>query len=220
MRSPLFSDEHLESTAQGMTLQNSKLLRVRFAGEFYARQGSMVAYQGNVDFAYQSQGIGRFMKQALTGESLPLMKVTGQGDVFIANDADEIYVIDLEGDSITVNGQNVLALDGALKWDVRRVEGAGMFAGGLFNTAITGQGRVAITCHGTPVILQVDAPTFVDVQAAVAWSTTLQTTTRRTAKMGAIIGRGSGEAVQLAFSGTGFVVVQASEGKQVLPHSH
>jgi uncharacterized protein (AIM24 family) len=180
----------------------------------------MVAYQGNVDFSYQSQGIGRFMKQALTGESLPVMKVTGQGDVFIANDADEIYVIDLEGDSITVNGQNVLALDGALKWDVRRVEGAGKFAGGLFNTVITGQGRVAITCHGTPVILQVDAPTFVDVQAAVAWSTTLQTTTRRTAKMGALIGRGSGEAVQLAFSGTGFVVVQASEGKQVLPHSH
>jgi uncharacterized protein (AIM24 family) len=220
MRSPLFSDEHLESTAQGMTLQNSKLLRVRFAGEFYARQGSMVAYQGNVDFAYQSQGIGRFMKQALTGESLPLMKVTGQGDVFIANDADEIYVIDLEGDSITVNGPNVLALDGGLKWDVRRVEGAGMFAGGLFNTVITGQGRVAITCHGTPVVLHVDAPTFVDVQAAVAWSTTLQTTTRRTAKMGSLIGRGSGEAVQLAFSGPGFVVVQASEGKQVPTHSH
>jgi uncharacterized protein (AIM24 family) len=54
----------------------------------------------------------------------------------------------------------------------------------------------------------------------VAWSTTLQTSVRRTAKMGAVIGRGSGEAVQLAFSGSGFVVVQASEGKQVLPHSH
>jgi uncharacterized protein (AIM24 family) len=220
MRSALFSEEHLESAAQGMTLQNPKMLRVRFAGEFYARQGSMVAYQGNVDFAYQSQGIGRFMKQALTGESLPLMKVTGQGDVFLANDADVVYLVDLEGDSITVNGQNILALDTGLKWDVHRVEGAGMFAGGLFNTVVTGKGRVALTAHGTPVVLHVDAPTFVDIQAAVAWSTTLQTSVRRTAKMGAIIGRGSGEAVQLAFSGSGFVVVQASEGRQVVPHSH
>jgi len=220
MRSALFSEEHLESTAQGMTLQNPKMLRVRFAGEFYARQGSMVAYQGDVDFAYQSQGIGRFMKQALTGESLPLMKVTGQGDVFLANDADEIYLIDLEGDSITVSGQNILALDAGMQWDVRRVEGAGVLAGGLFNTVITGQGRVAISSHGTPVILHVDAPTFVDVQSAVAWSSTLQTSVRRTAKMGAIIGRGSGEAIQLTFSGPGFVVVQASEGKKVVPHSH
>jgi uncharacterized protein (AIM24 family) len=220
MRSALFGEEHMESAAQGMTLQNPKLLRVRFAGEFHARQGSMVAYQGNVDFAYQSQGIGRFMKQALTGESLPLMKVTGQGDVFLADDADEIHLVELEGDSITVNGKNILALEAGMQWDVRRVEGAGMFAGGLFNTVVTGHGQMAITAHGTPVVLQVDTPTFVDVQSAVAWSTTLQTSVRRTAKMGAVIGRGSGEAVQLAFSGSGFVVVQASEGKQVLPHSH
>jgi hypothetical protein len=31
---------------------------------------------------------------------------------------------------------------------------------------------------------------------------------------------GSGEAFQLAFSGTGFVVVQASEGRVVPRHSH
>ena len=37
---------------------------------------------------------------------------------------------------------------------------------------------------------------------------------------GAIIGRGSGEAFQLGFSGQGFVVVQASEGRVVAPHTH
>ena len=39
-------------------------------------------------------------------------------------------------------------------------------------------------------------------------------------KAGALIGRGSGEAVQLAFRGQGFVLVQASEGPTVPPHNH
>jgi hypothetical protein len=39
-------------------------------------------------------------------------------------------------------------------------------------------------------------------------------------KVGALVGRGSGEAVQLASAGSGFVVVQASEGQRVAPHKH
>jgi len=61
-------------------------------------------------------------------------------------------------------------------------------------------------------VLQVDVPTFVDMQSAVLWSAGLQSSIRKTAKLGAAIGRGSGEAYQLALSGQGIVVVQASEG--------
>ncbi|TDQ55147.1 AIM24 family protein [Actinorugispora endophytica] len=216
MRSELFQQAQ-ESGQQGMTLQNARMLRVSFDGEFFARQGAMVAYQGDVDFAYQGAGgVGRFFKKAFTGEGLPLMKVSGRGDVFLARDAWEIHVIDLEDDSVTVNGENVLAFEPGLEWDIRRVEGVGMAAGGLFNTVFTGRGRVAIACHGTPVMLDVDQPTYVDTDSAVAWATSLQTSVRRTAKMGALIGRGSGEAFQLAFQGQGFVLVQASEGPQVV----
>ena len=95
-----------------------------------------------------------------------------------------------------------------------------MMAGGVFNTTFTGTGTVAITSHGSPVVLNVDAPTYADIQAAIAWSSSLTTAVRRTAGAGAIIGRGSGEAFQLGFSGQGFVVVQASEGRVVAPHSH
>jgi len=95
-----------------------------------------------------------------------------------------------------------------------------MMAGGVFNTTFTGTGTVAITSHGTPVVLNVDAPTYADIQAAVAWSTSLTTSVRRTAGASALIGRGSGEAFQLVFNGQGFVIVQASEGRQVVPHSH
>ena len=114
----------------------------------------------------------------------------------------------------------MLAFEPTLTWDVKRVEGASMFAGGLFNTVFSGTGRIAVAAHGTPVVLAVDAPTFADTQAAVCWSSSLQTSMRRTASAGALIGRGSGEAFQLAFGGSGFVVVQASEGPTVAPHSH
>jgi uncharacterized protein (AIM24 family) len=221
VRSDLFG-ENLEQQAQGgFTLQNRCMLKVRLDGaEVMARQGAMVAYQGEIDFAYQGSGVGKFLKKALTGEGLPLMRVTGRGDVFMADDAAEVHVIDLEGDGLTVNGRNVLAFDPSLEWDVKRVEGASMLSGGLFNTVFTGTGQIAITAHGTPVVLAVDAPTYADVQSLVAWSSSLTSSLRRTATAGALIGRGSGEAYQMAFQGQGFVVVQASEGVKVPPHSH
>ena len=91
------------------------------------------------------------------------------------------------------------------------VSGAGMMSGGLFNTIIRGTGWVAITTMGTPVVLQTDAPTFVDSNAVVCWSANLQTSVARSFKMSGLIGRGTGEAVQIGFAGQGWVIVQPSE---------
>jgi uncharacterized protein (AIM24 family) len=221
VRSELFGRNLEAQTTDAFALQNPKMLRVALDGEVMARQGAMVAFQGQVDFEYQGAGgVGRLLKKAFTGEGLPLMRCRGRGDVFLAHDADEIHLIRLEDDALSVNGANILAFEASLTWDIRKVEGASMFAGGLFNTILQGSGWVAITAHGTPVVLQTDAPTFADAQAAIAWSANLQTSVNRTMKLGALIGRGSGEAVQIAFAGSGFVVVQASEGPTAPPHSH
>lgn len=221
VRSDLLDGGYAETgSGEVVILQNRKMLKVTLGPDVYARQGAMVAFQGAVDFDYQGSGVGKFLKKALTGEGLPLMRCSGRGEVFLANDADDVHILWLEGAGITVNGHNILAFDPALTWDVERVKGVGMLAGGLFNTTLTGSGWVAITTHGTPVALRTDQPTFADVDAAVAWSTSLRTTVNRTVKAGALIGRGSGEAAQLAFQGDGFVIVQASEGATVPPHSH
>ena len=220
MRSDLFHNTEADTDPGSFVKQNHKMLKVRLAGTggyFFALQGSMVAYQGQVDFAYQgSGGMSRMLKKAFTGEGMSLMKVSGSGDVFLAREADDIYLLHLESDSVTVNGVNVLAFESTLEWDIKRVEGASMMTGGLFNTTFTGTGVLAITVHGAPVVLNVDVPTFVAMQSAVLWSTSLQTGVRRTATAGAMIGRGSGEAYQLALTGQGFVVVQASEGHPVV----
>ena len=222
MRSSLFED-NLESTSgQGMSLQNPRMLRVRLDGEVLARQGAMVGYQGEVAFAFEGAGgVGRFLKKALTGEGVPLMRCSGRGDLFLAQEANELHLLDLDGDSVTVNGANVLAFEPGLTWDIRRVEGASALSGGAFNMVFTGTGRLVVSAHGTPVVLNAsEAPTYADLQSAIAWSSTLRTRLVRTAGAGALIGRGSGEAFQLAFQGTGFVVLQASEGPVVAKHSH
>jgi uncharacterized protein (AIM24 family) len=217
MRSALFSPENLEkeSGQPGMRLQNSKMLKIELNGEMFARVGSMVAYQGDVQFhALGSGGLGKFLKQKLTGEGVPLMKLTGRGDVFLADYASDVHLIDLEpGDALSINGSSVLAFEPTLQYDIKMIGGVGMFAGGLFNCVFTGQGRIAITTRGAPVVLTVDQPTYADPQALVCWSAGLQTGLHRADQLGlgTLIGRTTGEAFTMSFAGQGFIVVQPSE---------
>src|SRR5919198_4227235 len=198
-------------------LQNSKLLKVRLdAVTVQAKLGSMVAYQGDVTFEHAgSGGLGRMLKKAVTGEGIQLMKVTGSGEVFLPDTAQDIHLLYLENDMITVNGPNVLAFDSGIDWDIKRVEGAsGMMGGGLYNMALRGSGWVAVISDGPPVLLNTgDAPTFADPQAAITWSSSVQTGIKTDIKLKNFIGRGSGESVQMAFSGQGWVLVQPSEGR-------
>lgn len=222
MRSNLFGENVETETADLFTLQNSKMLKVKLNGEVMARQGSMVAYQGAINFDYQgSGGIGKFLKKALTGEGVPLMKCSGQGDLFLANDADEIHLIHLDNETFSVSGEHLLAFEPGIQWDIQRLQGVSMLGGGgMFNMTLTGTGWIAVLAHGSPVVLRTDAPTFADAQAVVGWSQGLQVAVKSSVKLGSLIGRGSGEAFQLAFTGQGFVIVQASEGLVVPPHSH
>lgn len=196
------------------------MLKVTLGESVLARQGSMVAFQGNIDFDYEgSGGVGKFLKKAMTGEGVPLMRCTGSGELFLAHESDQIHILYLDGAGLTINGKNILAFEPTLNWDVVRVQGAGMVSGGMFNTQISGHGWVAITTKGDPVVLKTDQATFADPDAAVAWSSSLTTSLNRTIKAKAMIGRGSGEAFQLAFSGEGIVIVQPAEAG-VPAHSH
>src|SRR6201991_2908747 len=106
-------------------LQNSKLLKVRLDQvTIQAKAGSMVAYQGDVKFEHAgSGGLGRMLKKAMTGEGTKLMKVSGTGEVFLADQAQDVHLIYLENDFITVNGPNLLAFDADIDWDIKRISG-------------------------------------------------------------------------------------------------
>ncbi|KPI33914.1 MULTISPECIES: AIM24 family protein [unclassified Streptomyces] len=216
MKSDLFSSENLAqpAAAPGMTLQNAKSVKYTVNGEMLARQGSMVAFRGNLQFERKGQGIGGMLKRAVTGEGLALMSVRGQGEAWFAHQAANCFVIDFEpGDALTVNGRNVLCFDPTLSYEIKMVKGAGMAGGGLFNSLFTGTGKLAVICDGHPIIIPVTAqnPVYVDTDAVVGWSAQLETGLHRSQSVGSMLRGGSGEAVQLMLRGEGFVIVRPSE---------
>src|SRR5918999_612404 len=213
-------DQYAEvETGEAFTLQNPRLLKVELSEtSVMARNGAMVAYQGDVRFEHKGGGLGRLLKKAATGEQLRLMQASGSGEVFLANQAMLVHLLRLSEDSLTVNGANILAFEAGIDWGVTRVKGgtAGMLAGGLFNIHLRGTGLVALISDGELVRLDVsEALTFGDPQAAIAWSGGVQTNLKTDVQAKSLIGLGSGESFQLGFSGSGWVLVQPSEGRFV-----
>ena len=115
----------------------------------------MIGYTGNVKFERQGMmegGIGKMFKKAVTGEANPMMKADGQGRVYFADSGKKVRILTLQDEMLFVNGNNVLAFDDSIKWDIKMMKRmAGMAAGGLFNMQIQGSGNIAIT---TQVALQ------------------------------------------------------------------
>jgi uncharacterized protein (AIM24 family) len=203
---------------EAFALQNSKLLKVSLNQiTIQARLGSMVAYQGDVRFEHAgSGGMSRWVKKAVTGEGTKLMKVEGTGEVFLAEQAQDVHLIKLESDQITCNGANVLAFDAGIEWDITKLDSgmAGALSGGLYNMALSGTGWVAVVSDGPPVLLQTtEAPTFVDPNAAITWASSVTPHVKVDANLKSLIGKSSGETVQLGFQGQGWVLVQPSEGR-------
>ncbi|WP_394430638.1 TerD family protein [Streptomyces sp. SGAir0957] len=205
-------------TGQRWTLQNKKLIRVDLgaAGDqpVLARQGSMVLYQGKVEFSYKGAGFaGRIVGNA-TGQEMQLMRCTGRGQVFLAEEATYLHPIELQGDAICVSAENVLAFDESLQHEVRRIEGHGIPGGALFVLQFQGTGTVVVKTHGTPVVLPVTPTTFADCNAVVAWSAAAQAIVSSQVRMRRNAYPGdSGESVNLQFRGApgNFIVVQPYE---------
>ncbi|MER6572470.1 TerD family protein [Streptomyces sp. NPDC001093] len=204
-------------TGQRWTQQNKKLIRVDLGigGQpVLARQGSMVLYQGKVDFSYKGAGFaGRIVGNA-TGQEMQLMRCTGNGQVFLAENATHLHPVELQGDAICVSAENVLAFDESLQYEVRRIEGHGIPGGALFTMQFQGTGTIVVKTHGTPVVLPVTPTTFADCNAVVAWSAASQVIVSSQVRMRRNAYPGdTGESINLQFRGApgNFIVVQPYE---------
>ena len=215
MKSSIFDNiENTNSESDIFVQQNDYTLLVNLSGLIYAIQGSMVAYKGDVHFDFQGAGFSRFVKSITTKEGMSLMKISGRGDVYLANQANQVHIVELENEAITVNSKNVLAFTEAIDWDINLLKAgvAGFMAGGLFNTTLKGTGSVAITSMGTPIVIAVHGGgIFADINAIIAWSTSLNVSIKSSFKAQSLIGRGSGESFQMQFEGEGYIVVQPGE---------
>jgi uncharacterized protein (AIM24 family) len=198
-------------------LESPMTLEVNLAGTVWMKLGSMIGYYGNVTFKRQSlseQGLSMVLKKMVSSEGMTLMKAEGNGKIYLADNGKKVRILYLQNESIFVNGNDVLAIENTLSYDIKMMKSvAGVVGGGLFNVKISGTGMLAITTHGDPVTLLVtpQSPLYTDANATVAWEGSLSPVIKTDLSFKNLIGRGSGEGIQLAFSGSGWVVVQPYE---------
>jgi len=209
------SQNEPDETEDRFELENNKLLDIDVAGTVIAKAGSMIAYDGELSFTGKSSaegGLTGMIKSKVSSEGTPVMEVEGQGHVYLADQGKKIQILSLGGgESISVNGNDVLAFEDRVDYKIGTVGSVGAAsAGGLTNVFLSGPGTVAITTHGDPLVLE--PPVRTDPNATVAWSGNLSPSLKADRSLRDSIGQSSGETYQMSFDGTsGFVVVQPYE---------
>jgi uncharacterized protein (AIM24 family) len=205
---------------QAVRLSGSRVLEIDLHGDTVrAATGSMIAYQGDVSFKNAGMGGGDGLRAALkrraTGESVSLMQCSGTGTVWFAKDAMEILLVELAGDTLKVESEQLLALSGDLRTDVAFAGLRGASSGqGLFTTTVTGVGTAALlSAGGPPIALEVSPqyPLVVDPDAFIASQGRLDQTFVTDVSWRNLIGESSGEAFSLRFDGSGVVYIQPEE---------
>ena len=216
-------DEFVETTRQKdlgeglFELEQARMLEVNLNGRVWMKTGAMVAYRGGIKFTREGlleHGLGKMLKRSLTGEGAQLTKAEGAGKMYLADQGKKISILNLQGESLFVNGNDLLAFEDTVKWDIRIMRKVtAMLAGGLFSVKLEGHGMVAIASHYDPITLTVDTgqSLFTDPNATVAWSGGLTPEFKADVSLRTFLGRGSGESFQMLFKGKGFVVVQPYE---------
>ncbi|KAL3682403.1 hypothetical protein R1sor_000425 [Riccia sorocarpa] len=161
--------------------------------QVYIKKGSMVGYSGEVKFEREGMlehGFGHMLKKAMTSEGATLVKATAKGgkaQLYCADQNKKVTVLQLQEESIYVNGDDLLAFEPSLNHKIVMMKKiSSIVSGGFFNVRLSGKGCIAILSHGKPLTLLFK--TF--------------------------LGRGSGESFQMKFDpkkGEGFVVIQPFE---------
>ncbi|GHF98011.1 hypothetical protein GCM10017783_07450 [Deinococcus piscis] len=203
-------------------LESPRMLEAHIQGSIWSKLGAMVAYKGNLTFRREGMlagGMMKALKRAVTSEMTPLTRIEGQGVCYLADRGRQITILRLEDDTLNVNGNDLLAFEESVDYDItmhRRM--AGWASGGLFSVRLSGRGLVALLSQGQPLTLPVrpGEPVTTDPNATVAWSAGLSPELRMDLSLKTLLGRGGGETFQMVFEGSGFVVVQPSEETPVL----
>ena len=205
-------------------LENAHTLEVNLnSNHVWTKTGSMVAYTGNIKFSREGMmehGLGKMLKRAVTGEGTQLTKAEGGGKLYLADEGKKITILNLQNEAIIINGNDLLAFEPTIEWDIKMMRLGAMLAGGLTNVILKGTGMVAFTSHYGPLTLRVSPgnPVMTDPNATVAWSANLEPQIKTDISVKTLLGRGSGESLQLKFEGdSGFVVIQPYEEVPYVP---
>lgn len=205
---------------------NEKLIEITLNNEeVFAKRGSMISYQGKVNFARSFLGGGNVQDLAMrtaTNEGHSLMVANGTGKVYYGYNGLFASIVQISNETLYVESEALLAYDRRLNPDTMFIGNQGgvqsivrgMVSGqGLFTTTLQGTGDVAILSDGNAIGLPVttDRPVFVDPNAYIGHKGSLTSTIVTDVNWKTFVGQTSGESYQVKFMGQGTVYIQASE---------
>jgi uncharacterized protein (AIM24 family) len=179
----------------------------------------MIAYTGEFDFSREGlveHGFGKALRERFSSENMDLVKATSKQNgsvLYVADDGKKVLNFYLQsGESVLVNGDDVLAFEPSVNWDIKMLKSiSGLMQGGLFNVQLTGPGFIAVTTESDPIVLPVNGTVTTDPQNTVMWTAGLQVSLKTNVKFKSLFGRSSGEEFQMSFTGSGYVLVQPVE---------
>lgn len=103
----------------------------------------------NVETHFQKKGAAGFFG----GEGFIMQKFSGQGTVFLEIDGSTVEYMLQPGQTLIVDTGSLAAMDASVNMDIQMVKGLGNMLGGgegLFNTVLTGPGRVWLQTMPVP----------------------------------------------------------------------
>ncbi|MBQ1688518.1 MAG: AIM24 family protein [Lachnospiraceae bacterium] len=215
---------------------NELTLKVTCSGtdEIYTKAGAFVGGENagpkNYKFDKVLLGPQNNLGQALmghlarrvTGENLPLMKVSMNGDstTYYASAGNHVVVYHLQkGESISIESENILAFSSDCDYSVRFIGVGVLSQKGLATTSLTAKGDhayVAILSNGNPIVLsnmQSGNTLSVDPDAVICWIGNYDPTIQADVSWKTFIGQSSGESYQFEWHGNSpvTVIVQPTE---------
>ncbi len=161
----------------------------------------------------------------VTGENIPLMKVTMNGDsvTYYANNSQHVVIYHLAvGETISVESENILAFSQDCKYEVRFIGCGVLSQKGLATSVLTGNGNqayVAVLSDGNPIVLsniQSRNTISVDPDAVICWmgqSGYCDPQIKTDLSWKNLIGQASGESYAFEWSGNQpvSVIIQPTE---------
>ena len=219
---------------------NELTLKVTWTGNdvIFTKAGAYIAGDcaGNTNYRFEkvllgpqsslAQAVIGSLARRVTGENIPLMKVTMNGDseTYYACNAQHVLVYRLEyGETISVESENILAFTQDCKYSVRFIGSGVLSQKGIATSTLTGEGKnayVAILTDGNPIALSnvhTHNTIAVDPDAVICWmgNGSCDPHIRTDVNWKTFIGQASGESYSFEWHGgmPVTVIIQPSERK-------
>jgi uncharacterized protein (AIM24 family) len=202
------------AAGERFALESARTLRVDVDGGVWLRPGAAIAWRGALRFERRPTLQAGSVEDGVLRELAPLVRAVGTGRLYCGLRGEHAHIVRLAGESLVVSWADLLAFEETLAFELELLgHGVGVAAGGLVVARLSGHGALALATHGRPLTLQVEpgSPVHTDPHATIGWSAGLTPALAIDATWRTLVGHGSGEAIQLSFAGTGFVIVQPYE---------